>query len=159
LQELYRTADDPGLHGAAEWLLRHWKQDPWLGRENAAWAADKRQRDLKLDSIRKGSARGQAKAQPQWYVNDEGRTMVVLPGPVEFLMGSPPTEVGREAGEGQHRKRIGRTVALAAHPVTLEQYRRLYPSFKHQAMNTMPDPTCPIVGTFWQEAAEYCNWL
>ena len=25
VQRLYRTADDPGVHGAAEWLLRHWK--------------------------------------------------------------------------------------------------------------------------------------
>ena len=27
LQEIYRTAADPGLHAAAEWLLRQWKQE------------------------------------------------------------------------------------------------------------------------------------
>ncbi len=40
--------------------------------------------------------------------------MVVIPGPVEFVMGSPPTEAGRESRENQHKKRIGRTFALAA---------------------------------------------
>ena len=46
--------------------------------------------------------------------------MVVIPGPVEFVMGSPPTEAGRNEAERQHRKRIGRTVALAAKSVTVE---------------------------------------
>ena len=32
---------------------------------------------------------------PQWYVNGQGQTMVVIPGPVEVRMGSPATEVGR----------------------------------------------------------------
>ena len=50
--------------------------------------------------------------------------MVVIPGPVEFLMGSPPTEAGRLPEETQHKKRIGRTFALAAKSVTLEQYRK-----------------------------------
>jgi hypothetical protein len=30
LRHLYRNAADPGLHGAAEWLLAHWKQGQWL---------------------------------------------------------------------------------------------------------------------------------
>ena len=49
--------------------------------------------------------------------------MVVIPGPVEFVMGSPPTEAGRHDYEIQHKKRIGRTFALAAKPVTVEQFR------------------------------------
>ena len=39
-------------------------------------------------------------------------------------MGSPPTEAGREDDETQHKKRIGRTFALAAKAVTVEQYRQ-----------------------------------
>ena len=62
-----------------------------------------------------------------WYVNGQGQTMVVIPGPVEFLMGSPPTEAGREGGPEedramQHRKRIGRSFAMAAKEVTVEQF-------------------------------------
>ena len=40
VQRLYRTADDPGVHGAAEWLLRHWKQDAWLKQMEQEWAKD-----------------------------------------------------------------------------------------------------------------------
>ena len=50
--------------------------------------------------------------------------MVVIPGPVEFVMGSPPTEAGRHDHEFQHKKRIGRTFAIAAKPVTVEQFRQ-----------------------------------
>jgi hypothetical protein len=34
LQALYRTETDPGLHAAAEWLLRQWKQEDWLQQVN-----------------------------------------------------------------------------------------------------------------------------
>ena len=35
---------DPGLHAAAEWVLRTWKQEPWLTTINADWAKDRRRR-------------------------------------------------------------------------------------------------------------------
>ena len=34
VQEMYRTATDPGLHAASEWLLRTWKQESWLKQMN-----------------------------------------------------------------------------------------------------------------------------
>jgi hypothetical protein len=40
LETLYRTADDPGLHAAAEWLLRHWNHHAWLKETNAECARD-----------------------------------------------------------------------------------------------------------------------
>ena len=41
------------------------------------------------------STKDKEKTPPQWYVNGQGQTMVVIPGPVEFMMGSPPTEAGQ----------------------------------------------------------------
>jgi eukaryotic-like serine/threonine-protein kinase len=95
---------------------------------NEEWTKDMEQRAKRLEGIeqqlkasRPASAPG---VPPQWYVNSQGQTMVVIPGPVEFVMGSPPTEAGRESRENQHKKRIGRTFALAARYVTLAEYQR-----------------------------------
>ena len=39
----------------------------------------------------------------RWYVNGQGQTFAVIEGPVEFLMGSPPTEPDRIWIETLHR--------------------------------------------------------
>jgi formylglycine-generating enzyme required for sulfatase activity len=172
MQGIYRTASDPGLHAAAEWLLRGWKQEGWLKQVNEAWARDKEQREKRLEGIRQLLRKGKAKTPPQWYVNGQGQTMAVIPGPVEFLMGSPPTKGGRQLPESpQHKRRIGRTFALAAKPVTVREFRRflrdnrleewfagggqLAPIMERYG----PDANGPIILVDWYKAAAYCNWL
>jgi formylglycine-generating enzyme required for sulfatase activity len=122
LRNWYRDDPDPGLHAAVEWLLRQWEQDKWLKQMDEKWAKDKPQRERKLDSIRQELAKGKDKANRQWYVNGQGQAMVVIPGPVEFKMGSPREETGRHDNETLHDQRIGRTFAIAAKPVTVEQF-------------------------------------
>ncbi|HEY7331226.1 MAG TPA: protein kinase [Gemmataceae bacterium] len=161
LQEMYRTANDPGLHGACEWLLRRWNQQAWLTRLNVEWAKGKVasgawQREGKGKLVPPPTTRHPS---PGWYVNKQGQTFVVIPGPVEFTMGSPPTEKDRAASEQQHKKRIGRTFALAATAVTKEQFLRFQPKYTNNQMQRYPDPTCPIGGVLWYEGAVYCNWL
>src|SRR5262249_52257666 len=159
LREMYRTASDPGLHAAAEWLLRQWEEEAWLRRTDRAWARDKEQREKRLQGIHQLLKKKKEKAAPQWYVNGKGQTMVVIPGPVEFVMGSPSTEAGRKDDETQHRKRIGRTFAIAAKPVTKEQFWRFLPKLRHTEKGRNLEPTCPVVTVAWYGAAAYCNWL
>jgi hypothetical protein len=159
LQSIYRTEADPGLHAAAEWLLRTWKQEAWLKQVNEEWAKGRGQRDKRLEGIEHLVKKDKEKTPPQWYVSCQGQTMVVIPGPVEFVMGSPTTEADRRDDEVQHRRRIPRTIALAATPVTKEQFLGYRPSFKHTEMRRYPTPSCPLGGVRWSEAAAYCNWL
>jgi formylglycine-generating enzyme required for sulfatase activity len=164
LRNWYRHDPDPGLHAAVEWLLRQWKQDQWkqeqwLKQLNDEWAKDKPQREQKLVYIRQELAKGKAAAKPQWYVNGQGQTMVVIPGPVEeFLMGSPLEEAGRRDNEALHRRRIGRTFAIAAKPVTVEQFLRFREDHNY-LRQVAPTVDCPVHYITWYLAAEYCNWL
>jgi formylglycine-generating enzyme required for sulfatase activity len=147
LTDLYTTADDPGLHAAAEWVLRTWNEEKLLRSLNQKWAKDDAQRLRKLS--------GKADS-PRWYVNSQGQTMVVIPGPVTFLMGSPPTEADHQNDERQHKRSIGRTFAIAAKPVTAAEYGQ----FKRADEPPKEDDLLkPATNVSWHNAAAYCNWL
>jgi hypothetical protein len=90
LKAFYGDETDPGLHAAVEWLLRQWKQEAWLKQMKEAWAKNEKERNQRIETIQQLVKKDKAKAPPQWYVNSQGQTMVVIAGPVEFLMGSPP---------------------------------------------------------------------
>jgi formylglycine-generating enzyme required for sulfatase activity len=163
VKKLYETSTDAGLHAAAEWLLRTWHHDEWLKQVNDDWKQDKEQREQRLATIqqqlvsRAALARGPS---PQWYVNGEGQTLVVIPGPIEFLMGSPPNEKDRFSTETQHKKRIGRTFAISAQQVTWEQYLKFAPQDKDEREeNFSPTLDCPVNNVSWHSVAKYCNWL
>ncbi len=119
LLDLYRDDPDAGIHSAAEWALRQWRQHDKLGPIDAqlAKAANPRNR--------------------RWFTNREGQTFAVIDGPDEFGMGSPATDVDRVATmEPQRRIRIPRRFALGTKEVLVEQFQRFvraYPLFD-------PDP-------------------
>jgi formylglycine-generating enzyme required for sulfatase activity len=162
---LYHDDPDAGLHGAAEWLLRAWGQQDKIKEFEQEWAKDgqKQRRNEREDQIRRELAQDTGRGQGSWYVNGQGQTMVVIHGPVEFLMGSPPTEVGREGGpdgpvETQHRKRIGRSFAVASKEVTVEQFLRFRKEYGY-SKQFAPTADCPVNDVMWYDAAAYCNWL
>jgi formylglycine-generating enzyme required for sulfatase activity len=160
---LYRDDPDPGVHGAAEWLLRRWQIDQRLKEMNENWAKDQPQRELRAQQIKQGLARRQEEATPQWYVNGQGQTMVVIPGPVVFLMGSPSTEPGRTGGaagnsEQRHGKRIGRSFAISAREVTVEQFLRFRKNHVYNKQYSLTSDS-PMNQVSWYDAAAYCDWL
>jgi formylglycine-generating enzyme required for sulfatase activity len=167
---VFQDDPDPGVHGAAEWLLRRWQQEVAIQKHRDAWARDAKRREQKQIQIQEALVRDGNKASPAWYVNSQGQTMVVLPGPGEFMMGSPTSEVGHFPDETLHQQRIGRSFAVMDTSVTVEQFDRflkLHPetrkAFSARAgledlKKYSPEPGCPMMVT-WFMAAEYCNWL
>jgi serine/threonine protein kinase/formylglycine-generating enzyme required for sulfatase activity len=166
LREWYCTDPDAGLHGAVEWLLRQWKegkQDSWLKEQEREWAKQP-QREDRLRGIRQELAVKVAPAPagtqpPLWYVDNQGQTMVVIPGPRQFQMGSPETEAGRLPEEQLQKPQIiNRTFAIAAKSVTFEQFLR-FPKARTYVPRNEPTPECPVNWMTWYLVPEYCNWL
>ncbi len=152
LLDVYRDDPDAGIHGAAEWILRKWGQQDKL-----------KEVDGRLTKVKDWGNR-------RWFVNGQGQTFAVIEGPVEFRMGSPPTEPGRNPDEVLHRWIIPRRFAVATKEVTREQYRRFagkmpdhgrsvdekkFPEIKRYS----PEISGPNMGLNWYDAVAYCNWL
>jgi formylglycine-generating enzyme required for sulfatase activity/tRNA A-37 threonylcarbamoyl transferase component Bud32 len=144
----YRDDADSGVHSAVDWLLRRrWRRGADL---------DRADQDL----------RGRAGPGRDWFLNTEGQTLAIVRGPVEFRMGSPLRESGREYDETYHRVRIDRSFAMTTTEVTVAQFRRSpgrddprRGDRRESYGRFAPTPDCPMVGVDWYDAARYCNWL
>jgi formylglycine-generating enzyme required for sulfatase activity len=144
LLDLYEHDPDAGIHGAVEWTLRQWKQQEKFGA---------------IQTRLRGKDRGDR----SWYVNTQGQTLVLVEGPVEFRMGSPPSEPDRFTNETARQQVIPRRFAIAAMEVTIDQYQQFAnetPGIDDAGTDRYsPDPKGPINGVSWYHAAAYCNWL
>jgi formylglycine-generating enzyme required for sulfatase activity len=160
----YRDDPDPGIHAAIDWLLRHDKEGDVPRKLAWGQAAALRQIDAELQ--------GRPPAARRWYVNGQGQTMVVIPGPVEFRMGSPASEPGRSPNEAQHLRRIPRSYAIGARAVTVAEFQRFLDAnaaiqkpfdkggqLAEYLKTYSPAPDGPIITMDWYTAAAYCNWL
>jgi formylglycine-generating enzyme required for sulfatase activity len=146
LLELYKNDPDAGIHGAAEWTLRQWNEQARL--------------EAALASLPDLKNRGDRR----WFVNSQRQTFALIQGPVEFRMGSPPTDPDRYgANELPHRHLIPRRFAIAAKEVTVEEYQQFVrenPDVHHASNDKLsPDPKGPMNLVSWFHAAAYCNWL
>jgi formylglycine-generating enzyme required for sulfatase activity len=99
----------------------------------------------------------------RWYVNGEGHTLAIVPGPADFWMGSPATEPDRFAQyEVMRRIRIPRSFAIATTEVTTEQFKRFLdanPRIKDAFPRTFGPDQAPMGYVSWFEAMQYCRWL
>ncbi len=141
LLDLCREDPNPGVHSASRWLL-----------SRCGYEEEVRQIEEQL-------ATGRIEGDRQWYINGQGQTLVVIPGPMEFLMGSPAKETERSPDETLHRCRIGRTYAIGSTEVTVAQFRRYDPNYQYDNMGRSPEADCPVLTVSWYQAAGYCNWL
>ncbi len=159
LARLFREDPDPGVHSATEWLLGKWGQtktvqriEQEIERERAAAVARPQP-----------SQAGGGQRDRRWSLAANGHTLVTVHGPVEFEMGTPPREPGREPDETLHRRRIPHSYAVATKEVTLHQFRQFLrdnPDLRHvHPAEHGPEPDCPVGSVTWYQIAQYCRWL
>jgi formylglycine-generating enzyme required for sulfatase activity len=148
LRDWYQKDADAGLHAAAEWTLRQWKQQDTFC-----------QIDAELATSDQGPDKDNGQPSRGWYINTQGQTMVILKAD-SFLMGSPETEADREADEVLHQRKIGRSLAIASKEVTREQFSRLeLRPLAGDIDQFAPTGDSPQLYVTWYMAAAYCNWL
>jgi formylglycine-generating enzyme required for sulfatase activity len=148
LLSTYRDDGDSGLHAASEWLLRRWGQE------------------REIEKINKELRAKDPVADRRWFVNGRGQSFSVIRGPVEFQMGSPADEQGRDNNDqALHRMRIERSFAIASKKITVREFQDFWRSrFKKEpkleaASQYSANAEAPMLGVTWYLAAEYCNWL
>ncbi|MBX6311762.1 MAG: SUMF1/EgtB/PvdO family nonheme iron enzyme [Isosphaeraceae bacterium] len=156
---LYQSDPDPGVHSAAEWVLRQWGLP----------------RPELTPTPEGGGAGPQLDPGRRWYINANGHTMVVLPepdGPRDVLMGTPALDQDYNAEKEQlHLRHIPRRFAIAAHETTIHQFETYFPGFwgdeshserslrERRSACDKDHPSHPIDYISWYHAAAYCNWL
>src|SRR5262249_20152297 len=124
--DLYRNHPHPGVHSAAELVLHRWGREPMPARCDEQSRAIPRRADV-----------------PGWELGPQGHTLALLPGPLEFWMGSPDQEEGRFPHERRHYRRIDRSLAVATKEVTIAQYRAFKPGYVQDTRYTR-ELDCPV---------------
>ena len=145
LTDWYQTDPDAGIHGATEWVLRQWGQSEQLTTIDQELQQTEKQLRANQEDLR------------QWYINTQGQTFVIL-DVGEFLMGSPASEPGRSTRETQHKRAIGRRIAISAKEVSKAQFG-VFESSRLGEDSRYSQGDSPRVYISWFEAADYCNWL
>jgi formylglycine-generating enzyme required for sulfatase activity len=142
----YREDPDPGVHSAVAWLL---------------WQVESGPRQM--EQIDRDLVSREPIGRRRWYLNGQGHTLALVPGPCEFLMGSPEDEQGRGKDEGLHPRRIPRSYAIGTREVNVEQFKRFLKEnpavARHRTEIDELGPEAAVSSVDWFEAAQYCRWL
>lgn len=144
LLQLFAADPDPGIHAAAEWTLRRFEHLEPLARAESRAASEGYT----------GNRR--------WFVTPRLQTMIVIPGPTEFLMGSPAEHRSARDDEQRHSQWI-QGFCIASKETTVEQFRAFLAetstAMQREHTLTSDSPAQPASNMSWYEAAAYCNWL
>jgi len=137
--DLYAGDPDPGIHSAAEWLLRRLEAEEELAKVASQLSGQK------LGALR------------HWHLTSEGQAMVLVARPVEFEMGASETAREQTGDQRRHCVSIDRSFVIATTEVTLEQFDRFRPRDPSDSLRT-PDAREPVAVNLY-DAMRYCNWL
>ena len=152
LESYYRDSEQAGVRSMAEWLLRRWELAD--GEELARLDAEGNYNSIQMV---KGT----------WTLAPLGIAMVAIPEPEPFLMGSTTNEFGFRPEEARHWRKIPRSYAIAAKPITFQQFSQFDPDFWKGYLKldnragelAGPDPRNAIERVSLDEMRLFCNWL
>jgi serine/threonine protein kinase/formylglycine-generating enzyme required for sulfatase activity len=140
-RERFLHERDPGVHSAAELLIRRWNPG-----------------SLPVIAEGTGQLPGSRAGNRGWIVGPNRHTLAYIRGPLVFRMGSPSSEPNRRPHESQHFRRIERSLLVATTETTVKQYQEFNKNHKPDDQYSR-EPDCPVGGVSWYKILQYCNWL
>ena len=135
IARIYRHDNSATVHSAAGWLLRYW------------------------GGVGEGDTGVQNGAGKSWYVNGQGQTMLLIPGPAAFTMGTSSDETFRDPDERPHSAHIQHSFWMGSQEVTKAQFLAFDSTKRNDRLISLLQDNHPVMGVSWYEAAAYCNWL
>ena len=107
------------------------------------------------------NAEAQWQNTPSKITSAAGDTLLLFKPNHRLTIGSPTSEAGRRANEGQFDVVVKLPFYASIYEVTNNQFRQFMPAhssgnFMQQSLNSN---NSPVVNISWQQAALYCNWL
>jgi formylglycine-generating enzyme required for sulfatase activity len=143
LVEIYRDDPDPGVHGAAGWLLRHWGQQEKLA-------------EMDLAAMRKPvETLPGLRREVIVKLADNVLLELVLIRPGSFVMGENNSRLTDEDERPAHKVTISRAFYLGKYPVTQEQWQAVMgsnPSYFKDVKN-------PMEGVSWEDCQAFLKKL
>lgn len=136
LKEIFTRHPDPGVHSAAEWLLRVFD------------------RELLIDEMKRELAWHEPRGKQKWYILKNGLTFAVIE-PIQFTMGGPKWS----KPNGTVEMSIKRRYAISTTKVTTRQYSQLFPGQAAPLPPSSPASREPVVSVSLNQALNYCLLL
>ena len=153
--DAYAKDSDPGVHSAAELLLRH------FDKERLITQLDDRLRAATDLTNATDAGNESVSSDRRWYYAANDHVMIgVTAG--EFQMGFRPNDEYRNAAALQHLRKVNRRFAIATKETTAEQMEAFLlsnPDLKVRESETAVLPRGPKIHMSVFGAAQYCNWL
>ncbi len=138
---LYHTDPHPGVHSAAELLIRRWGWTQRLARCGE-----------------KPSSGSTGKDGLGWELGPNGHVFAILPAPLKFRMGAPEHEQAHYGDPILHYRKIERSLAVSTKEVTLQQFQEFEGGHRHEPRYG-DGPELAVIHVSWFAAARYCNRL
>jgi len=153
--DAYVQDKDPGVHSAAELLLRRFDKERLVAQlDDQLRGAFVRADDSKAGKESIVNAR-------RWYYAANDHVMIELTAG-EFQMGYRPNDEFRSSASQQHLRKVNRRFAMATKETTAEQMEAFLLSnsdLKVRESETAGPPGGPKTHMSMFAAAQYCNWL
>lgn len=139
LLAIHKADPDPGVHSAAEWML------------------NRRGLGEKITATKRALA-GEPPNGKRWFITSQLQTMIVIPAPVTFLMGSPGHEAWHESNEPLREVTIDHPFAISAQEVSIENFKAFRDDVRFDE-KIQQNVQCAVAFVSWFDAAMYCRWL